>query len=580
MGLVCLLLIIALIGTFCGLISNKILRIRLINFRENLFEKCKGGLLWGFILLFFNLIYWAGNIGSIIILIFFSPSFNLGLLFCLDPLWYSFIYIVARMGFDRIFGDSPIKPYLQTDIALFSEGYRKIFQVLEINLNAPLGKLRHRWTMPAGKYIACYLWDSAFISQIWKYWDQNVAAEILLSILENQAEDGQIAHFISFISKSNKTQPPLLAWAIANLETNTQYLKTAYFKLKKYNQWLYQNRRLENGLFFWMHSYESGIDNSPRFTDRSEKQQFDLTNRAAIDLNTFMVLQNQSLIKIAKKLKIKENDEDFDKDIKEFKGKNQVLIELIQQFLWDRDAGLYFDYDCSKKEQIRINTIVSFFPLIAGIPTQYQAEHLIEHLKNPEEYNTLIPLPTVALNDETFEKDTWRGPMWVNTAYLIIKGLERYGQFQLSSEFAFRIIRAVFKTWENEGSFYEFYDPERFDLVELTRKKGNLWKQITLGGKPVKNFIGWTGLVNSLFIESVIGFDQIEKTIQPRLPPELKGKSITLGFPKLSFEMEIKYSDEKNISVILTDLTGTRPRLHKSCELFQRISLGEFFDTR
>jgi hypothetical protein len=37
--------------------------------------------------------------------------------------------------------------------------------------------------------------------------------------------------------------------------------------------------------------------------------------------------------------------------------------------------------------------------------------------------------------------------------------------------------------------------------VELRRKKGNLWKRLTLGSKPVKNFVGWSGLANTLVME-------------------------------------------------------------------------------
>ena len=167
--------------------------------------------------------------------------------------------------------------------------------------------------------------------------------------------------------------------------------------------------------------------------------------------------------------------------------------------------------------------------------------------------------------------------MWVNTAYLVIKGLEQYNEHQLSSDFALRVVLGVLKTWKSEGSFYEFYDPERFDLAELTRKKGNLWKQITLGGKPVKHFVGWTGLVNTLILESIIGFDLLEKSIRPCLPVEMKGTTLTIKFPQRELEMKISYENVENISIHLTDLAGTKPDLVKKCALYQKVSLAEFF---
>lgn len=491
------------IGIICGLLSNFLVRRSLKPFRENYFAKFRTGILYGLIITLFNLNYLVGVILSIVLSAVIYPSLGLLILFLLIPIHYTLVFIASRSIGDHLIGKSPSKPSLKTDNPLFKEGFQEVFRVLEVNLNAPFGKLKHRWAMPSPKYMAAYLWDTAFISLVWKYWDMQVAGEILLPLLDNQAEDGRIPHFASFLSQSDKTQPPLIAWAITNLDVDFQYLKDAYPKLKKYNQWLYTNRRLPNGLFFWQHSYESGIDNSPRFTDRSEKEKRDLTRIAAIDLNSYIVLQNQALITMAEKLKSENKLGEYEVDIALFQQKSEELVELIQKNMWDEEIGLYFDFDIIEERRIKINTIACFFPLIAGIPTDDQANRLIQHLEDPHEYNTLIPLPTVAMNDKDFVKDTWRGPVWLNTAYLVIKGLEKYKKMELSKDFASRLITGVFKTWKKSGSFYEFYDPERYDLVELTRKKGNLVKQITLGNKPVKNFIGWTGLVNTLLIESL-----------------------------------------------------------------------------
>lgn len=567
-------LIIPILGMLCGSLRSIYSRRQLKNYRENYGLKFASSVLFGFILICLDPFFWIGNLTSITIIISLYQFISLQRLIYSVPLWYLFLYFCSRIGFDHFFGRSPPVPYLDIEDPTIKKGYQKIYKVLEYNLNMPLGKLKHRWAMPAGKFMSCYLWDSAFISLIWKYWDIDVAYEILQPLLDNQSNDGQVPHFVSFFHKSDKTQPPLIAWAISNLELKPKNLEIAYQKLKNYNNWLYQNRRLENGLFFWRHSYESGIDNSPRFTNRSEKEKYDLTSRAVIDLNSYMVLQNQSLIKIASKLK-DSSDLDYEKDILEFQKKNEELIRLIQENLWNEEEGLYFDYDFSEKSQIKINTIASFIPLIAGIPTDNQAKRLIEHLENPKEYNTLIPLPTVALSDPNFEKDTWRGPVWLNTAYLVIKGLEKYNAYKLSGELAYRLIKGVFQTWWNVGSFYEFYDPERFDLDELTRKKGNFFKLITLGNKPVKRFIGWTGLVNTLLIESIIGYNLIEQSIQPRLPKELKGHSILLKLLANSKELRIVYNSEQDISISFTDFNTTTLNINKKCQLYQKVFLHE-----
>ena len=471
----------------------------------------------------------------------------------------------------------PQNPYFKITDATIQNGFMEIYKVLNNNLNAPMGKIKHRWAMPSGIFMSAYLWDSAFISQIWKYWDSNIAGEILMPLFDSQSEDGRIPHFTNFLTTSKLTQPPILAWAISRLDLPIDYLKQVYPALKKYNEWLYDNRQLQNGLFHWGKLYESGMDNSPRFTNTSEKITKDLTRIAAVDINSYIVMQNSALKKIARSLSIYDTYHDYKSDIIEFEEKKEKLISLIQNYLWDEEFGLYFDYDVVNERRIEVNTIASFLPLTAGIPDEHQTSRLLKHLESPHEYNTKIPLPTVARNDHEFQKDMWRGPVWINTAYLIIKGLEDRKLFKLSSEFSYKLIKGVFKTWQNEGSFYEFYDPDRYDLKELSRKKGNLYKRITLGKKPVKKFVGWTGLVNSLLIESVIGYDKISKTLQPRFTEEWKGKIFELGFPAEDFVIECSYSNEKDILIKLTDSKNKKEDFIVKCSLYQEISLERFF---
>jgi hypothetical protein len=86
-------------------------------------------------------------------------------------------------------------------------------------------------------------------------------------------------------------------------------------------------------------------------------------------------------------------------------------------------------------------------------------------------------------------------------AYYGVVGVDRYGYHREAAMLAKKISMGVFETWKNRGTFYEFYDPERYDIKELNRKKGNIWKQIQLGSKPVDHFAGWTALANTLVLE-------------------------------------------------------------------------------
>src|SRR5690606_657206 len=86
----------------------------------------------------------------------------------------------------------------------------------------------------------------------------------------------------------SESQPPLLSWAswrIYQKSKNLDFLKKVYPKLKLYHEWLMKERQHPDGLFFWKHPYESGIDNSPRFSTRSENKFEDTTKMAAVDMS-------------------------------------------------------------------------------------------------------------------------------------------------------------------------------------------------------------------------------------------------------------------------------------------------------
>lgn len=383
----------------------------------------------------------------------------------------------------------------------WKEAFQDVWEVLCDNLKTPTAFYRGYRAHPGPPYKAAYLWDTAFISQIWLHWDTHIAEELIHYILRFQKKSGKIHHAVLEIVVKpvpySNTQPPLLAWAawrIYEKSHNKDFLKAIYPKLKLYHQWLLKNRQHPDGLFFWKHPYESGIDNSPRFSNRDESRFLDTTKMAAVDLSAYMALSMEALGHMAEVLGLSS-------ELKEFSSQYTNLQQKMNEKLWDKERGMYFDWDYKKKQFIHMETISNLTPMVAGIPSREQAKLMMNKIIDPSYYNTTIPFPSVARNEASFVKDMWRGPVWINMAYLGVLGVKRYGHSQEAAYLARKIIRGVFETWKNENHFYEFYDPDRYDIKELHRKKGNLWKKITLGSKPVKNFVGWSGLANSLLIE-------------------------------------------------------------------------------
>ncbi|MDZ7805353.1 MGH1-like glycoside hydrolase domain-containing protein [Thiohalophilus sp.] len=414
----------------------------------------------------------------------------------------------------------------------FEHGFNIVFDILFANLRKPNHLVPIRHALPGPAFAGVYLWDSAFIAQVWRHWDRNVAFDVLDSVLRLRDGD-KLQHVVADFGRSPFTQPPLIAWSLARICTEEQEAGRCEYShftiLKAYHQWLNTHRKLPGGLYFWMHPYESGLDNSPRFSSCDEKVISDTRMLAAPDLSAYMVMQCEALAKLA---------EIFGEQatVREYELEAQQIRQLINEQLWHEDDGLYYDRNLQTGDFIRSRTIAALIPLAAGVPNRSQAERLRETVRDASAFGSPIPFPSVALNDADFRKDMWSGPVWVNTAYLVLTGLQRYDFFEEYRTLAWRLCDGVFRVLRQEHQIYEFYDPECFHTHELRRKKGNLWKAIILGTRPQKDFVGWTGLVNNLVIESLfgLGVDDDNVILKPGFPAEAAGLRFHLKLPQVN----------------------------------------------
>jgi putative isomerase len=410
----------------------------------------------------------------------------------------------------------PTAPTEQIEIWAQTQG--AVIQELQENLRPADATNPFVHVVPSPKFEAVYLWDSAFISQIWKLYDPRISQEIIQSVLVNQEPDGRIPLEVSLLNRSPLIQPPLLSWAVVGMlpapptQDSQKFLRDVYPKLKRFHQWIRFHRVQANGLFFWVSGDESGMDNSPRFSNRDESQHWDLTHTTMIDLSSYMVLDAQALAKIAWTLNLQQEAIEFEQEAED-------LGHLIEGLLWNSQGGYFDDVQLDGKFR-GVQSIASYLPLVAGLGTPAQKQKMLSDLGDPEQFNTIIPFPTVARNSPFFEKDCWRGPVWVNMGYLMIQGLHRAGADEQAHAAAVALVNGVAFAHQNTGSFVEFYDPDRYDFKKLSRKRGtglfgffygdwNLLgvfehlfaKEFFLGQKPVDHFVGWTGLINNLIDE-------------------------------------------------------------------------------
>jgi glycogen debranching enzyme len=107
---------------------------------------------------------------------------------------------------------------------------------------------------------------------------------------------------------------------------------------------------------------------------------------------------------------------------------NMELAKKALEQLWDEPTGQYYSRSFVSHKLIEEPTIATLLPLYAGSINKERAKQLVALLKNRKAFGTRWPVPSVPLNSPDFNPIRyWQGPTWVNTNWLIIDGLERYG---------------------------------------------------------------------------------------------------------------------------------------------------------
>jgi hypothetical protein len=99
---------------------------------------------------------------------------------------------------------------------------------------------------------------------------------------------------------------------------------------------------------------------------------------------------------------------------------------------------------------------------LPDLPVEIGRRLVEEHLLDERRFWLPVPPPSVAADEPAFSrKDTflglrryWRGPTWINAAWLLWTGLVRLRYREQADELARRVLAAV----EREG-LREYYDP-------------------------------------------------------------------------------------------------------------------------
>ncbi|MDX6623557.1 MAG: hypothetical protein QOE75_1489 [Solirubrobacterales bacterium] len=338
----------------------------------------------------------------------------------------------------------------------------------------------YSYTEPSpGRYPWQWYWDSCFAAIVWRRFDPARARAELESLLGVQRPNGFIGHTVFWrqpvtfprlafynvatrrgFLQTETIQPPLLAWAWRIAVGDPALEPRIGLQL----DWLSEERDLEgDGLLWIVQPDESGLDAAPKF---DEVWGWRANGRIGFPL---LVRSNRRLGFNAKRLRERGRPLLCETLVNtlwslslQAAGRPSATPALVGR-LWDERRGLFVDEAQPGGIRPRTVTWSSLAPLaLPDLPEEIGRRLVEEHLLNEREFLTPVAPPSVAACEPSYEPDGghgpirryWRGPTWVNSAWMVWLGMRRLGYI----EEAVRLADGVIAAAAREG-LREYYDP-------------------------------------------------------------------------------------------------------------------------
>ena len=119
--------------------------------------------------------------------------------------------------------------------------------------------------------------------------------------------------------------------------------------------------------------------------------------------------------------------------------------------LWDGAVGLFRDRDVLTGRLIPTDTIAGLMAIYAGLVDAAQAARMLA--RYGERSRGCLPLPSTLPDQEGFDPvKYWRGPVWVNTNWMLIQGLADLGLHREAAELTTRTVDLV-----RAAGFHEYF---------------------------------------------------------------------------------------------------------------------------
>ena len=339
---------------------------------------------------------------------------------------------------------------------------------------------RFAYTCPSpGHYPWQWFWDSCFTAVAWRHFDADRSRRELESLLAAQRPDGFIGHTIFWNTPlrgvrrftynvtepralmTASIQPPALAWAWRIAIGDPREVPG----IGRQHDWLEANRDLDHdGLIWIVQPDESGLDASPQFdavwrarahsrlgyvllVQRNRRLGYDARRIAASGGPVCCEVMTNVIYSLSRSAL----------------GRPSLTGQIVER-MYDPDAALFRPLARPEPSRTPALTWTALAPLaLPDLPEEIARKLVERHLLDRARFWLPVPPPSVSAADPTFTTQDrnalgvrryWRGPTWINAAWLVWLGLVRLGYDEPAEQLVSRIAGTV-----HAHGLREYYNP-------------------------------------------------------------------------------------------------------------------------
>ncbi|MDR0898564.1 MAG: hypothetical protein LBN04_12020 [Oscillospiraceae bacterium] len=346
----------------------------------------------------------------------------------------------------------PTAVTFQTDDALLQRLYDEAERQCRGNLQ---NFANRRVLIEGGGYHKIWLETQPMGGEMYAGRDMVAALNNTLLFIEHQRADGRLPGSIMLeggciIPQFNKFQGFCFPAPALNLYywlgQPQDYLRLLQQALVRFDAYLWRNRDSDgDGCLESFCQYDTGEDNARRYGDapgwweaETPPQGYQVVPMASMDVMCYSFAARDALSKISSILR--------DGGEALWQRQAQAVRAKMIDYLWSDARGACFDRD----NQGRVMPTLTHNNLRCmywGAFTQEMARRFVsEHLLNPDEFWTPMPLPSVAANDPLFysnPQNDWSGQPQGLTYQRAIFALENYGYEALLPLLGAKLFAAV-----------------------------------------------------------------------------------------------------------------------------------------